>query len=49
MAKVSERCQNPWDEKCTNVDIELYISYKGDEIPICSKCWRKLADSDVEW
>jgi hypothetical protein len=49
MAKAVERCRNPWNAQCKNVDVELYISFKGEEIPICSKCWRKLAEADVEW
>jgi hypothetical protein len=49
MVRVSERCKNPWNGECKNMDIELYISYKGEEIPICSRCWRKIADADVEW
>ena len=49
MARVSERCRNPWNDECKNVDIELYISYKGEEIPICSRCSRKIAEAAVEW
>jgi hypothetical protein len=49
MAKSVERCKNPWNSNCKNEDVELYISFKGEEVPICSKCWRKLAEADVEW
>jgi hypothetical protein len=49
MAKLAEKCRNPWDDECENMDIELYISYKGEDVPICSKCWRKLAETEVEW
>jgi hypothetical protein len=49
MAKDVERCRNPWNANCKNADVELYISFKGEEIPICSECWRKLAEADVEW
>lgn len=49
MAKVSERCKNPWSNRCKNSDVALYILYKGEEVPICSRCWRRIADMDVEW
>jgi len=49
MAKALEKCKNPWNGSCKNTNIELYISYKGEEIPICSRCWRKIADMDREW
>jgi hypothetical protein len=49
MSKTSEKCRNPWNEACENVDIELYISYRGEEIPICHECWRKLSEAEVEW
>lgn len=49
MSKASEKCRNPWNEACDSVDIELYIFYKGEEIPICSECWRKLSEAEVEW
>jgi hypothetical protein len=49
MARALERCRNPWDGKCRNADIAIYISYKGEELPICSRCWRRIASMDVEW
>ena len=49
MSNAPEKCRNPWNEACKNMDIELYISYKGEEIPICSECWHKLSESEVEW
>ncbi len=45
-----EKCQNPFRKrKCGRTDIELYIWYKGEKLPICRKCWKKIADSDLEW
>jgi len=49
LARVSERCRNPWDAHCRNSDIVLYISFRGVDVPICSRCWRKIAGMDVEW
>jgi len=49
MARVFERCKNPWSNRCKNSDVVLYILYKGEEVPICSRCWRKIAGMDVEW
>jgi len=45
----SERCRNPWNGKCRNTDIEVYILYKGLKRPICSRCWSKIAKSNIEW
>jgi len=44
-----EHCKNPWNGKCRNTDIEVFIVYKGDRLPICRHCWSKIAESDVEW
>jgi len=45
-----ERCRNPFRKKrCGRTDIEVYIMYKGERLPICSKCWKKIAESDYEW
>jgi len=44
-----EKCKNPWNKACANMDIELYTSYEGEEIPICSEYWQKLSESEVEW
>jgi len=49
MAKLSEHCKNPWNGECKNADIEVYIYYKGRQIPICSHCWHEIADKDIEW
>jgi hypothetical protein len=44
-----ERCRNPWNGKCQNTDIEVFILYKGDRLPICRRCWSKIAESNIEW
>jgi hypothetical protein len=44
-----ERCKNPWNGECKNNDIELYIYFQGERLPICRQCWTKMADRDVEW
>lgn len=44
-----EQCKNPWEKECRDEDIELYILFKGERLPICRQCWSKLAEKDVEW
>ena len=44
-----EHCKNPWNEKCKNSEIELYIVYKGVQHPICSCCWDTLAEKTFDW
>jgi hypothetical protein len=44
-----EKCKNPLKEKCENTDIEVYIYYKNKCLPICRKCWGKIAEKDIEW
>ncbi|RJS93406.1 hypothetical protein CW705_01645 [Candidatus Bathyarchaeota archaeon] len=46
---VGERCMNPWNGKCSNTDIALYIMFKGRRLPICRKCWREISSKDIEW
>lgn len=46
---IMERCKNPWNGKCENNDIELYIIFRGERKPICKQCWSKLAEKDQEW
>lgn len=44
-------CKNPFF-RCRgkhSSDIAVIIMYKGEEHPICKECWRKIADSDIEW
>ena len=44
-----ESCKNPWKERCVNNDIEVYIYYKNQRIPICRKCWSNISETDIEW
>ena len=44
-----ERCANPWNGQCNNVDIALYIYYRGEKLPICWPCWNEIAEKDIEW
>ncbi len=46
---IMETCKNPWNGKCGNNDIELYIVFKGEKKPICRQCWAKLAEQDLKW
>ncbi|MBN1784823.1 MAG: hypothetical protein JW815_03715 [Candidatus Bathyarchaeota archaeon] len=49
LTKASEICKNPWNGKCKNSDIQVYIYYKNKRVPICRKCWSKIAEKDIEW
>ncbi|MDH5462156.1 MAG: hypothetical protein OEZ29_06850 [Candidatus Bathyarchaeota archaeon] len=49
MGRSAEHCRNPWNGKCKNTDIQLYIYYKGRQLPICKECWFEIADRDVQW
>jgi hypothetical protein len=49
MGRSAEHCRNPWNGKCKNTDIQLYIYYKGKQLPICKECWFEIADRDVQW
>ncbi|MEM3745787.1 MAG: hypothetical protein QW323_04760 [Candidatus Bathyarchaeia archaeon] len=44
-----EHCLNPWDNKCKNADIAVYIMYKGRKIPLCWKCWRRISKNNIVW
>ncbi|MCW4019816.1 MAG: hypothetical protein NWF14_01095 [Candidatus Bathyarchaeota archaeon] len=44
-----ETCMNPWNGKCSNTDIILYIMYEGSSLPICHKCWMTISSKDIEW
>jgi hypothetical protein len=46
---LAESCKNPWNGKCDNTSIELYIRYKEKVLPICRRCWTQIAEKDVEW
>ena len=36
-------------KRCDNTDIAVTIYYKGQMIPLCMQCWRKIAKSRREW
>ncbi len=44
-----ERCKNPWDGRCGRDDIALYIFYNGERVPICRRCWSRIANRNIEW
>jgi len=44
-----ERCGNPWNGRCGNTDILLYICHGGERFPICEKCWIEICESELEW
>ncbi len=44
-----EKCQNPWKNNCHSENIKLYITVKGEKLPICKQCWNNLAETDTEW
>jgi len=44
-----ESCRNPLNPNCKNTDIAVYIMVGDERLPICSKCWRAIADEDYEW
>jgi hypothetical protein len=46
----NNRCTNPFRKKrCEDPNIELYIMYEGEKLPICDKCWRVIAEGSQEW
>jgi len=45
----TEHCMNPWNGKCYNSDILLYIYYDGRRLPICRSCWSEIVKKDLEW
>jgi hypothetical protein len=45
----AERCRSPWNGKCKDTDIEVFIIYKGVRLPICRRCWSRIANSNLEW
>ena len=44
-----ERCKSPLNPKCGSTDIAVYIMYGGAKLPVCSRCWEQIAESDMEW
>jgi len=44
-----EVCRNPWKrKKCEDTDIVVYIRYLGRVLPVCRRCWRRIAKSNRE-
>ena len=40
-------CCNPFRKRrCGNADIEVYLMYKRETLPICHSCWGKLSKKD---
>lgn len=36
-------------KKCDEPKIHLTIIWKGENVELCETCWRKIADTDLEW
>jgi len=49
MTRPVEKCQNPWKSECRHTDIEVYIIHEEQQLPICTNCWRRIADENHEW
>jgi len=47
MKRQIERCKNPWNGKCNNTNIDVYIYYRGNKLPICRSCWGNIADKNL--
>jgi hypothetical protein len=45
---IMEHCRNPWNKNCKSDDIVVYILVNGEKLPICRRCWSKIADKDWE-
>lgn len=46
---LKDECTNPWNGTCGNTDIALYIRSNQRRLPICRMCWKKIADTSMEW
>lgn len=44
-----EVCGSPLKEKCDGREIAVYIYLADGKIPVCRECWRRIAESDLEW
>jgi hypothetical protein len=44
-----EHCKNPWKSSCKSGNIQLYIEFKGEKLPICKRCWSHIADKELNW
>ena len=41
-------CCNPFRKRrCGRPDIEVYLMHNNEQLPICSKCWKKI--SEEKW
>jgi len=47
MKRSAEQCRNPWNRKCKNTKIEVYIYHKGNRLPICGDCWSEIVEKDL--
>jgi len=48
-SKMADSCKSPWNGKCSSTNIEVYIQYKDQVLPICRHCWGEIAEKDIEW
>jgi len=46
---VKGHCENPWNAKCRNTDIEVSIYYRSEFLPICRECWQEISARNLEW
>jgi len=46
---LAEKCRSPLNPKCGRTDVVAYIMFRGAKLPVCSKCWAEIAESDIEW
>jgi len=46
---IMEHCKNPWKNDCKSGNIKLYIQFKGEKLPICKRCWSRIADEELNW
>lgn len=44
-----DKCRSPINPGCGERDIAVYIVFDGKVLPVCRKCWRVIADTDLEW
>ena len=47
--KHMEHCKNPWKNDCKSGNIQLYIEFKGEKLPICKRCWSHIAEKELDW
>jgi len=44
-----EYCKNPWNKKCHDPNIVLYVYYRKRLFPICRSCWMEITRKNIEW